>query len=103
MAGKKNPNRKSVPKGDEFMKGTTTEEIERARKKERDSKAATMLLACLHRRKGKDCREIAGILQKPSSTVYGWLVRMHRGGLDARATVPSPGGPERSAATGTTT
>ena len=95
MAGKKHPKRKSVPKGDEFMRGTTTEEIVKARKKERESKAATILLACLHRRKGRNGKEIAEILQKPSSTVYGWLVCMHQGGLDARHDSPKSGRPRR--------
>ena len=77
------------------MKGTAAEEIVKARKKEKESKAATILLACLHRRKGRSGREIAEILQKPSSTVYGWLVCMHRGGLDARHDSPKSGRPRK--------
>ena len=95
MAGKKRQNGSRVPKGDEFMKGTTTEEIEKAIKREKHPKAVRILLACLYRRKGKAGTTIADILHTSPSAVYAWLSRMHQGGLEARYDKPKAGRPRK--------
>ena len=95
MAGKKQQNGK-VPKGGEFMGGTSTDDIRAALKKEKrnkDLKAALVLLACLWRRNGRDGTWIADTMEQPRSTIYDWLTRMHRGGLDACHDLPIPGRP----------
>lgn len=95
MAGRKHQNGK-VPKGDEFMHGTSTDDTRTALKREKGGKglkAALILLACLWRRSGRDGTWIADAMEQPRSTIYDWLTRMHRGGLDARHDLPIPGRP----------
>ena len=96
MAGKK---RKSVPSGEEFMNGTPTDDIRKVLKAEQKSgghaKAVLILLACLWRREGETGGTIAQRLGGSTSTVYGWLSRMHRGGLYARYDKAKPGRPRK--------
>ena len=96
MAGKKRKN-KSVPKGDRFMADVSTARIEETLEAEQRSggnaKAVLILLACLWRRNGRGGGSIARSLNRPTSTVYAWLSKMHRHGLDARYDRPRPGRP----------
>ena len=90
--GRKKP---AVPKGDRFMEGTSTGAMRKALKAERGAggsgKAVLILLACLFRRQDMAGTAIALVLFQSPSTVYDWLARMHRGGLDALRDQAKPG------------
>ena len=89
----------AIPNGEQFMKGTSTDEIRAAYKAEQKcdgcAKAVLILLACLHRRDGKTGSAIAALLGESSSTVYGWLSKMHSGGLEACYDKAKPGRPRK--------
>ena len=53
-------------------------------KTEKVPKAKTRLLACIQRKTGKPYEEIAADLNEPLGTVYGWLRRIEKDGLEAR-------------------
>ena len=81
------------------MDGTPTDDIRKALEAEQKSgghaKAVLILLACLWRREGEAGGTIAQRLGGGTSTVYGWLSRMHRGGLDARYGKAKPDRPRK--------
>ena len=96
MAGRK---RKSAPSGEEFMDGAPADDIRKVLKAEQKSgghaKAVLILLACPCRREGETGGAIAQRLGGSTGTVYGWLSRMRRGGLDARYDKAKPGRPRK--------
>ena len=59
-------------------------------------RAAPMLLACRFRRQEMAGTAIALVLFQPPSTVYDWLARMRRGGLDALRDKAKPGRPPKT-------
>ena len=64
--GRKKQQNGKVPKGDEFMGGTSTDDIKAALKKEKrwkDLKVALVLLACLWRGNGRDGTWIADTVE----------------------------------------
>ena len=81
------------------MEKTSTNDIKTTlkaeRRRNRGSKAATILLACLWMRQGENGTVIASRLNVNTSTVYNWLSRMHRNGLDARYDKVKPGRPRK--------
>ena len=85
MGGKKQS--ETVPKGDRFMEGISTDDIRATLSKEKVANnldAGLVMLACLWRRNGRDGTWIADMLQVSCGTIHDWLSTMHRGGLDAR-------------------
>jgi transposase len=102
---------KKAPTGDEFMPGTSTEDIERRYKEQlklangkRDttggvnrtnSKYILILLACIQCRAGMKPMKIAEMLCESPGTMSGWLSRMHKGGLDALYDQPKSGRPPK--------
>ncbi|MCG8430939.1 MAG: IS630 family transposase [Candidatus Omnitrophica bacterium] len=94
MAGTRKSRKKATPRGDLFMEGTPTRDIEAALKAEcRSTKAAFVLLACLKRRDGMSGPAIAKDLKRPTNTVFDWLSKMHKHGLEARYDKPKSGRP----------
>lgn len=99
MAGakKRGRNGEPTPGGSLFMKGTHTSDIRAPLRAERGSggnaKAVLVWLACLWRRDGRSGLKIARDLDRPTSTVYAWLSRMHLHGLGGRHDKPKPGRP----------
>ena len=87
--------KKSTPSKEQFMPDVPTDDIKAALKAEQKSggnaKAVLILLACLWWREGKNGPSIAKDLNKPNSTVYAWLARMHKDGLNARYDKFKPG------------
>ena len=76
----------------------SAEDMRKAPKAERGAggsgKAVSILLACLFRRQETASTAIALILRQSPNTVYDWLARMHRGGLDALRDKAKPGRPK---------
>ena len=68
----------------EFLPNVGMEELRRLAKTEKVPKAKTRLLACIQRKTGKTYEEIAADLNEPFGTVYGWLKRIEKDGLEAR-------------------
>ena len=77
--------------GDEFMTGTTIEQLQDLHKKEKNANAAYRLLACIHRKSGMMLYDIAKMLNKAPSTVHTWLVRMNERGPEGRYHNKHPG------------
>ena len=101
MTRKKRQNKPAVPKGNQFMENTVgTDDIKATLNTEQEkngqSKAVFILLACLWRRQGENGTRIASRLNVNTSTVYDWLSRMHRNGLDARYDKTKPGRPRKA-------
>ena len=85
--------------GDRFMEGTAAAAMRKALKAERGAggsgKAVLILLACLFRRQEMAGTATALVLFQSPSTVYDWLARMHRGGLNALRDQAKPGRPPK--------
>lgn len=80
-----------LPKGEEFMPGVSTKQLNKAIKKEKNVSAYNRLRAALKRKEGMTLRQIEGILDISFGTIGKWLQRMHRMGLAGRYHDTHPG------------
>ena len=76
---------------EKFLPHTKTDYLRKALKKEKDPKARTKLVACIHKKEGKTNVEIADILKVPRSTVGYWLSNISRGGIRRRRAIKRKG------------
>ena len=84
-------NVKWLPKGEGFLPDCSKEELERLYEVEVDPKAKVRLIAAINRKEGKSIPAIGRWLKCPTTTVKGWLSRMHKFGLGARYNKKQPG------------
>lgn len=82
-----------VPKGNSFLFHTTTEEIKKLYRNEKNAKAKIRLQACLMRRQEKTLEEISDKVQYPLTTVGDWLRRIYNKGLNRRYSIKQSGRP----------
>ena len=72
-----------LPSGSKFMPQTRARQIAKMARRAKGVAKIRMLAACM-RKKGKSIRKIAAELCVPSSTVYDWLLRIHKRGPKGR-------------------
>ena len=82
-----------VKRGIEFLKGTTTSEMEHRLKAEHSGKSRERLQAALLRRQGLDLESIRKILGRGKGSISRWLNRMQKEGPDAILDGKSTGRP----------
>ncbi len=82
-----------VKRGIEFLKGTTTSEMEYRLKAEHSGKSRERLQAALLRRQGQDLESIRKILGRGKGSISRWLNRMQKEGPDAILDGKSTGRP----------
>ncbi len=82
-----------VKRGIEFLKDTTTSEMEHRLKAEHSGKSRERLQAALLRRQGQDLESIRKILGRGKGSISRWLNRMQKEGPDAILDGKSTGRP----------
>ena len=87
-------NRRHVPNGQEFLKGTATSVIKQ-RCRKASGKAYIRYNAARLRRHGFGIKEIADEVGRSVGSVFNWLYRMEQEGLDAVHDAKSPGRPPK--------
>ena len=85
----------SIPAGEDFLPGTSAEELGRMAKVEKDGKTARKFLAAHHRKMGSSIAEIAWIVSETYGTARRWLADIHKGGLGAVPRRKNPGAPRK--------
>jgi len=65
----------SMPARRHFLPGNTAESMREKHLEEADPKAAERLVAYIMRKEGRSIRQICAALNRPYSTIRGWLVR----------------------------
>ena len=85
---------KVIKLGEEFLKGTSVEDLKSMQAMEKDYKVKAMLQSAIHRKKGMLLMEISKAIGKAVSTIHGWLSRLENG-MDGRYNLKSPGRPCR--------
>lgn len=83
----------TLPKKSGFLPTTSSQRIKSLYRREKHPKAKLRLLAAIHRKQGKSIDEIAYLLSTPRDTVYGWLRRFVKRGIDAKDSIKQPGRP----------
>ena len=73
------------------MPGTSASKLKRLANKEMDALTAKKYTAAYHRKRGRSFNEIAGMVLASYDAVRNWLVKMHKGGLEAAPRRKSPG------------
>ena len=82
-----------LEKGDMFLQKTSLKELKRLYKKETNSKAKLRLLAAIHRKRGKSMDIIAELLEKPRTTIHGWLTYFQERGISGKDSIKQEGRP----------
>jgi len=83
----------TLPKKQLFLPDTSLQRIRSLYAQERNHRAKTRLLAAIHRKQGKSIDEIAYLVSAPRDTVYGWLRRFTKRGIDAKDSIKQSGRP----------
>ena len=81
--------------GSRFLPGRSIDDLQDMHKRERNPKAATLLLVCIMRKKGMSIRQIAAAHNRSYSTIRSWLARINEGGIGRRHDIKRPGGRPR--------
>ena len=74
-----------------FLPNVSAAKLRKLHKRETDPKVKLRLLACIHRKGGKNIEEIADAINEPKSTVNDWLNRMESGGLKRMYNIKNKG------------
>ena len=74
-----------------FLPKVATARLRKMHKKEKNLKAAKILLACIYRKDGKTLKEISDIMNESISTVAHWLKRIEERGLNGRRDIKNKG------------
>src|SRR3989338_1505047 len=82
-----------LEKGVMFLQKTSLKELKRLYKKETNSKAKLRLLAAIHRKRGKSMDIIAELLEKPRTTIHGWLTYFQERGISGKDSIKQEGRP----------
>ena len=90
-----NADESSIPTGDKFLAGTSSNRLKKMQKAEKDPKAAVRLIAYNLRKDGMTIQQIADSLKRSYSTVRNWLVRAVQSGVDGRHSIPQKGAPNK--------
>lgn len=78
-------------KAKDFLPGYSLKELRVLLNEEKDRKAKTRLRACILRKEGKTITQLVKLLRKPRTTVFDWLSRIQKFGLDRRYNKKQPG------------
>lgn len=78
-------------KAKDFLPKYSIEELQVLLNKEKDQKAKNRLRACILRKEGKTITQIVKLLRKPRTTVFDWLSKIQKFGLDHRYNKKQPG------------
>ncbi len=76
--------------GKEYLSGVQLSELEETYRREYAGKSKDRLQAVVLRKRGRVLKDIARILGRGISTIYRWLYRMERKGLEHRYSTKSP-------------
>jgi len=82
-----------LPKGAQFLGGTSLSRLNKLYKKEDDAKAKLRLLACIKRKQGHTFPEMSSEMNVAPSTLSDWLTRIQKHGLDRRKNKKQEGRP----------
>ncbi len=86
----------SIPTGGMFLPNTRMSYLRQCHRDEEDPKAATRLLAYMHRKEGRSIRQTGRLLNRPYATVHRWLLHaVEGGGISGRHDAAPPGAPCR--------
>lgn len=85
------PGKIEIKRGPEFLPSTSMHYLKRCRRNEPSPRVRERLLACMHRKDGMAVRQIAVLLKRSYSTVYGWLARVQTEGIGRRHDHAPPG------------
>lgn len=83
----------TLPKQNNFLPVISLQKLKELYAQEKNSKAKVRLLAAIHRKQGKSIDDISYLLSMPRNTVYGWLRRFARRGIDAKNSIKQSGRP----------
>ena len=83
----------TLPKGNQFLPNSSLQKAQSLYAGEKNPKAKLRLLAAIHRKQGKSIDEIAYLLNTPRDTVYGWLRRFTKRGIDGKDSIKQTGRP----------
>ena len=84
-----------VAKGGVFLPTISVTQLRALSRREKLRKPQLRLLAALRRKQGWTVERIAESLEQPLMTVYGWLSRLDRRGIEALRDKKQPGRPPR--------
>ena len=83
----------TLPKGNLFLPNISLQKVQSLYSCEKKPRAKLRLLAAIHRKQGQSIDKIAYLLSTPRDTVYGWLRRFTRRGIDAKDSIKQSGRP----------
>ena len=83
----------TLPKQKQFLPNVSLQRIKSLYAQEKHQKAKLRLLAAIHRKHGKSIDEIAYLLSSSRNTVYGWLRRFIKRGINAKDSIKQSGRP----------
>jgi transposase len=87
----------NVPKGEEYLKEHSKEELVGMYREEKDGRAKIRLLAAILRKEGKTLKEISDIIKYPLTTIKGWLHGMYERGIERAHPIKQSGRPRELA------
>jgi transposase len=85
----------NLPKGEEFLPGTSLKELRKLYREETKAKPKLRLLCAIHRKEGKSLDDIVDMTNMKRRTVHAILKRFIERGVDAKESIKQEGRPNR--------